>query len=371
MEYIIVGLAVILGLLFPRNRFVSFFLLVIDWVLFAFSTGNADWLAYQAIYRDSAWSIKTVHGFYGNIEIGFQILCSFCRDILHLDYVMFRGVILTLTLMLFFFTIKRYTRNTAMVLSLFTIFPLLISGVQIRSWIAFCIVFWAIRYLEADTIKGMGIYVAWVFLAMSVQVSSIAYLLFLLCKFNDEKRLRRIIAIWCIVGRFFVLELAYRITSVRTHLIQYLNATSIVTQIMMLIIMITIYVLAVVSRKLLRQRQDALIYQGYELAAYERKQIVFADMTVKISIVIIATWPFTAVTIEIIRFVRYVLILGYVTCSILSGRRKIFDLNVALLKICITILSISLLIYFCCRGEFMEIVFLPGFRDNSMMQFLF
>ena len=53
MQYFILGILIILGLIFTKSKGISAGLFFIDWVLFAFNRGNADYKNYMINYQSS------------------------------------------------------------------------------------------------------------------------------------------------------------------------------------------------------------------------------------------------------------------------------------------------------------------------------
>ena len=364
MQYAIYFLIIILGILFVNNRLVTGILLVVDWILFAFSRGNADYIEYLRIYNSS----KVFFAFNSGAEFGYQILCVLFRDILHMSYNNFRLVISTVALLIVYCTIKRHTKNYAFVMALFTAFPLLISIVQIRNWISFAIIFGSIHYLESERISDNVKFIVCVMAAGTIHITSLFYLLLLLCKIKDEDKLIKGVLAWCITGHFFVLPVGRRIIEMSGHLeIYFSRATKTHTQYLMLAVLVVLFCLSIQSRRCLQEYYQKM-YFGKDWPQRANSNMRYADMTVKISIISFIIWPFISYSLEVMRFVRYLMLFEYILVSIPV---KLKQNRVYICKALMCTLAFWFLYFFCARKGLFDTVFTAGLEDNSIIQYWF
>ena len=110
--------SVICGLIFINNRFVEYILFVLDAVMICFIRGGADYGQHEYLYRVASCSSTELYQ-----EPGFQLLCIFCRDTLHLSCESFRFLIGFIAIVLIYSTIRRYTSSRALALALMSMFP--------------------------------------------------------------------------------------------------------------------------------------------------------------------------------------------------------------------------------------------------------
>ena len=362
MQYIIYFILIICGLIFVKNRFVSVVLLVFDMILIGFIHGGADYQNYELIYERA----NINYNFGTGVEIGFQFLCVFCRDVLHFNFEMFYIVIGIVPLLLIYSTVRRYTENSAMVMALFSIFPLLICIIQIRSLLSFSIVFWGIRYLEDKKVNNLIKYGVCVCIAMTIHASSIFFLVVYLVLIKDNEKLFKVVFVCCVVSRFLILPIGMQIMRSYPRYAHFILSCSVLTQICALGILVINFIFA------WRICSCVNIYEarhmGVTISEFNVRSIRYARLALKISIIAFLAWPFFALTMEAMRFLRYLVIFNYILYSI-PARTHIKVQMQYLIRLGSCVMACFFLWYFCMKGIYWNSVFLPIFEKNQIFDF--
>lgn len=196
---ILCGLLFVLGIVRSSDKIITGLILLFMWILFAFNTQNGDYSNYIAIYNGigngSAWALA-------QYEEGYIALCILGYRILKLDYANFMILVATITTLLLCLVVRLYSKNKQqnIVYILFMVFLYWMMICQYRSYISFLLTMIGIYFLiERDDWKGNVLFVLFVLLAFTFHRSSILYLLYLVAKKMDMKRIRWIIPIACVI----------------------------------------------------------------------------------------------------------------------------------------------------------------------------
>lgn len=198
MIYIISICIVLLGLCKRKSNTIYVIMLLWMWILFAFNYNNADYIMYQQFYNgDPLATMK-------NTEILFKISCEIAANI-GLEYKTFIMIYSILPIIIIGKSIKKYTNNTNFVLGCYFIFPFLIDVVQIRHFMAMAIITYAFQFLLTDNKKDIIKYILLNVVAIGFHSSAIVYLLFILAKKVNNRRIK-IGVIICVVILSIVIQ---------------------------------------------------------------------------------------------------------------------------------------------------------------------
>jgi len=131
--------------LMKKNSRISFFLLfLLLWMLFGWSYGNADYLAYASSYDNLSYFNNFSEG-----TLGLKILFSFFSSI-GLSYQSFLIIISFSGLALIAHTIRKYSNYGGFVFLLYFIFPYLLDIVQVKNFIVTALIVYAVHYLVSE-----------------------------------------------------------------------------------------------------------------------------------------------------------------------------------------------------------------------------
>lgn len=184
--------------------FILCFLLML--ILYGCNTGNADYNAYKSAFDQNA-NISN--------DIGYNFLVS-VFDYLGLSYHVFLFFISLSGALLISSTIIKFSLQPIKVLVLYMIFPFFFDIVQIRNFMAFSIVIFALRYLSTYSKRNLIKYCLCILLAFSFHMVSFIYLAFLLVYIKNIKTIYRISIITAVSGSVLFLE-SYKL--IRTNFI--------------------------------------------------------------------------------------------------------------------------------------------------------
>lgn len=124
MSYFLFISLILFSFIFRQSKALSVILLLFMWVMFGWSYGNADYLAYY----DAYYGVNN-----GGLSVGLQFVFSlFSRA--GLSYRFFLISFSFLLLLFLFFSIRRLTNNTAFTLGLYLFFPFCLDVVQIKNF---------------------------------------------------------------------------------------------------------------------------------------------------------------------------------------------------------------------------------------------
>lgn len=153
------------------------------WILMGFNTFNADYLAYNNLYKNiSTFGINADHG----IEIGFRVLMygfSFFSD----DYQIFLCFFSLICIFFLIRVIRLYTKNVSLTLILFLINGFFFNAIQLRSFIAMIIILFGIYVLiSSDEKKVYFYYILIILTATLFHNTSLYYLVLLSIKLQKR-----------------------------------------------------------------------------------------------------------------------------------------------------------------------------------------
>lgn len=191
---------IVWGLVRKKSKLVSFALLLLLFVLFAFEKTTGDYQGYLTMYDE----ISRGSGRALTYEILYVLLCR-VGVILGLSFNTLRAYVVILELIFLYSVIKKYTENTAMVLSLFFIFPAMLDAELFRWLLGMCIVIFGIQFiLNEKTIRNVVLFCASIAVASMFHTSCWIFLIYLLLMMQDTRRIRRVVIIVLIIGIAFL-----------------------------------------------------------------------------------------------------------------------------------------------------------------------
>lgn len=179
MLYIISVLLILAGFICKKSRIVlgsQFFFLA---MLMGGNCENPDYLNYKYMF-DNAFELLSA----GDTREPVFLLINALGNRAGLSFQQFYFIFMTLTLVLLIRVIRLYTKEVAPVLSMFMLYPMVESTIQIRTFLAMVILLWAFRYLidkreRFGTIK----YIALVLIASLFHISFLFYLFFVFVRY--------------------------------------------------------------------------------------------------------------------------------------------------------------------------------------------
>lgn len=182
MLYICACFFTILGLINKKSNKLMLAIIILLLILMAGNTYNADSIVYNLNYDNITNPLYT-----WPFEDGYQYFAKLCATI-GLTYNQFLFVVGLIALTLIVNTIKLFTPYKTYVLALYFVYPFIIDVVQIRNFLAMSIIVFGMRYLIAEK-KNYMKYTLCVLIASVFHISSIFYMVFLLVRIKDIRKL--------------------------------------------------------------------------------------------------------------------------------------------------------------------------------------
>ena len=184
----------ILAFFFPKNKKVSIIIFCVMWILFGWSSNNADYNIYQNRYYNYKNLVSQTEPLFSCLMRMFNFL--------NFSYEKFLIAISFVLLLILHKTLKCVTQHNNIVYLLYLIFPFCFDVVMIRYTIGTIIVVLGIKFLLFDEKKPILKYVICVVCATMIHYSFIITLIFVLIKFFDKKQ---IILLICSVLLMFII----------------------------------------------------------------------------------------------------------------------------------------------------------------------
>lgn len=177
----------LLGMMFKKSKSIYVAEFIWMWILLSFCTNfdRPDFMNYQyAYYRIEKYGMAV-----DDCEIGYAILCKIL-NILGLEFQQAVVIMMLLFLGIIAVSIPKYTQSVAMVSSLFMVYPLFMSGIQIRNSIAMAIIVFAVRYLVSEKKYSLIKYSLCVVVAMSFHSTALIYFSLILVRFIKKENIK-------------------------------------------------------------------------------------------------------------------------------------------------------------------------------------
>ena len=186
---------VLFGLISHKSKLATIGLLLLLYILFAFEKSIGDYEGYLEMFDE----IRVGFGRATEYEVLYVLSCSAAAK-LGMSFDQMRYVFCLVEIILIYSVIRKYTKNTALVLSLFIIFPALLDAELFRFLAGMSLVIYALPYLLQKSKKGYIIYFIFVVLAALFHTSCWLFLIYFLLAINNRKRLILIVVVTLLAG---------------------------------------------------------------------------------------------------------------------------------------------------------------------------
>ncbi len=171
---------ILLSLLIKRSKVITIVLLLFLWLLFGWSSDNADYANYVLKYN-------YIDQLASGLEPLFVIIVKIFKH-LGLDYRSFLIIFSAMYFIFMYFFAKKFTKNTLFVFALYSIFPFMLDVVQIRQTMAFPLIWLGIYFYLKGQSKSSYFY-SCLFIVLASLIHG-ASLYFLLLFFMDKIRIK-------------------------------------------------------------------------------------------------------------------------------------------------------------------------------------
>lgn len=181
--------AVILGIVFQRSKFITIVQLTICAVIFSINTDNPDYSGYLGTYN----SVKEggiYWDYFQRYDPLYKLLVRISNG-LGLNFNAFRLFVFLLCMLFAYSGIKKLTKRTSFVTSLYMLFPFVMDCIQLRNFIAEAIIVFSVRYLVnpgclKNRRKNMIKYALCVVIASMFHYVSAVYIIFIIVFFRKR-----------------------------------------------------------------------------------------------------------------------------------------------------------------------------------------
>lgn len=176
----------IMALINRKSKLICTCLFILMLILMGFNYNNADYNMYNVLFIK--YGISDI---LSNTEILFQLLCKLFYNINN-KYQFFLVFYSAFGLLLMYITIRKESKNPALVAILYFLFSFFLDSIQIRHFMASAIVCYGLTYLLKDncTKKDLIRYLMLNIIAIGFHYMAIFYLLFLLVPKLSSKNLK-------------------------------------------------------------------------------------------------------------------------------------------------------------------------------------
>jgi len=289
------------------------------------------------------------------MEPGFIIMMKL-SSLLGLNY---RGFLILISLCCYLLinsTIKLYCNSYSYVYLLYFIYPYLIDVIQIRNFIVMSILIYSVRYLVNDGLNGKIKYIVLLFIAATIHRISIVYLPLILIRSEKQNTFIYYLAICSILFSILFLlndkEIPILTSYIESYIghdkyLLYFKMKTNLGWILFCYLQISSFVMILFSK---------ILYQRYIITLFESK---YNDITNKFinlmhyaNLLLFIYMPLLILNVNFTRIIRNILLLNYITFSIVSS--TIRDRDIKLLY------NISTIIY---ALSFFVILVIPQKED--------
>ena len=334
---LIISILLFMYAFFRKESKIAYTLLFIwMFILFAFNYMNADYMMYERQYIRYGIGEQ----FYG-VEILWQFLCKFFYN-MHLPYSIFLIFYSSICMFLLNKSLTKFSKYKSLALSCFFAFPFFLEVVQIRDFMAICIVIFGLQFLYNDQDShGTLKYILCCFIATGFHYISLFYLFLIIVKKFDLKKLCFFII--PIVMFLTVIAKSNILLSIISHFIPISKFEAyfvsgnwqVSLAITLLSICLQLFVIVVLSITL-------NYYKKRPLTLELEKKIQFLKFVLKCNLVLLLAVPIYFYTFEFTRVFRGLLLLDYIAIT------NFFDLKITYGNVftkCLLISFISVLFF--------------------------
>lgn len=368
MTYIISIIMLALCLVKKNSRNVYIFAFIVFWILFGWSSNNADYQIYVGRYNNYSGQILNL------TEPLFTALMRIF-NMINLDYTQFLIVISFIILMVYFIFIKKSTKQTCFVLVIYFIFPFCIDVCQLRFSIATIFSTIGLYYLIFDENVKRSIikYIIFIFLAGMIHFAMLFLLLLIIPKILDLKQTIIITFVALIILQIFMTMvpnieiqgtnvLAGKINFVLDYANQKYNTEVVLVTVYRVIIFFVLYL--IINRIVIKR-----IYSQKENVEEYDKKINALKLVLKMNIFILVILPLLSISVDLYRVQVTLSLINIITYSyfFIKQKRGTINLyNIMFILICILFNMINLYLL-VLRNTNIDTVWWPLFNNNLLI----
>lgn len=359
----LLGITVVLICLclnYRKSQVLAFILQIWLWVLYAWSSGTADFSIYENRYNLYGARISYTEPIYTTIV---RIAHYF-----KLDFRSFMIVSVLIAMFLMYKTANDFSINVGEVIGLYAIFPFVMDVTIMRYFIAQSIIIYGFRFLMNDekenSLKNTLYWCICVLLASGIHMLCILFLLFLIPKYCSVKKTTMITVIG--IGILYIClnrQIAYRVISLlvsseKANMVlggEYSKTRQLINIIRILLIFVEFLVLWFT----LKNRKTTID---------EKVGIGFHEKIMKMNIIMLLILPISTVVSDCFRIQTTLTFFNYIYFSyyfhpVTAGKLSVKQASFNLEMIFFAVLNLYMLVL---RSENLYTVFWPVFHNNVL-----
>lgn len=192
--YITLGF-VFLGIYKHDSKVITCILMLLLFILFSYEHTEGDYAVYVRVYDDIGAYLNA-----SNYEPLYVLSCRFFNQ-LNFTFDQMRAVFSFVEIISFYYVIRKYTKNTALVFAFFIVYPATLFAELFRSLVGTTIIIWGLHYLLTDNSKRRKwLYLASVILASMFHTSCWIFLIYYLLVVQSRKQLIWILLFGILIG---------------------------------------------------------------------------------------------------------------------------------------------------------------------------
>lgn len=324
--YLVFGLIFWLSLLIipkinARSKLIFTFLTVLEWILFAGSTGSPDYYNYSSMYYGREATYKSS-------EVLYYLVSDLFKG-MGFSYVAFNAVLIGASLLALCHAASLLVGEKPIFLLMYLVWPGLIDWVQVRNMLAMALLTWAVACLITDTKRGKLKFVILIAIAAGFQIIAIAYfpivmLQDIMPKYKHNKKSKRMfllgiaaLAVLSAVPQSVFLSIARMVTAIGSsfdgRLSYYLNSTVKYGYLMNWAIQIANYIFARWAKKIADKRQ-----MNKNLTSYKVIELMEC-----INLYMFVFFPLYRLNTNFLRLTRNLIPLMYLDLIALNGTYRL------------------------------------------------
>lgn len=152
-------------------------------------------------------------------ETGYVLVAFLCAKI-GLSFTQFRLVIFSVCFILIFSVLNKYTKKITFFTTFYMLHSMFLDGEQLRNYIAFSIIIYAVPFLCEKSKNGTRKYIFYVMIASLFHTMALGYLIFLVLNMNKAK-LKKILRI--IPGVIIIVLVLVSCTSLLSNILLFIS----------------------------------------------------------------------------------------------------------------------------------------------------
>lgn len=346
-SYLIILLPFLLAIFNKKSKLLFWAILVLMFILMGYNYYNADYYMYARLYNSYGLTFNFTF-----TEGLFQFMCHFFYKI-GFSYQQFLGVYSFLCFFLIYLTLCRVSKYRSLAVSMYLICPFFVDAVQIRHFLASCLVCYGLTFLlfeEDNNRKGIIKYIFLNIIACGFHTSAFVYFIFLLYPIFKKKKIKdtfilffiiAIVATLLIRSKMFINILNYVIPTGKLEAYfltgKYVSKSFIISTLFVIVQCIPIG--AMLFLKIFFKSQEG------------SNDVRLLDSVIILNILLLITMPLYFYSYEFVRLFRGILLINYIAITNVLGE-KLRRNDFVILPIIVLLLLSMFMVFFILNGTF-------------------